>query len=223
MQNYRLELTPSPTKEGRAGMLFLRKDQAIRLLNVCKDRIADAPTQRLKLEALKQLLVIRYFMLNGLSPMELSNARIEHLDPVDCTLFLPQRHWKRNCLTNIDSETVKLQIIYTGDRKKGPLIRSRNTKGHIQPKGLWRLVKLIAQRTTIPNVQLISPLVLKRTFARLYIKTRGNTIAGLQKQFSHKHLWSTAHYLRFVLDDVKIEHNRMVRRIEEKESVRQIP
>jgi len=204
-------------------MLFLRKDQAIQLLTLSKERVATAQTHLQKDQRLKQLLVIRYFMLNGLSPMELSNARIEHLDPLEGTLYLPRRHWKRNCLTNIDSETVKLQIIYTGSRKKGPLIRSRNTKGHIQPKGLWRLVKLIAERTTIPNAEKISPLILKRTFARLYIKTRGNTIAGLQKQFSHKHLWSTAHYLRFVLDDVKIEHNRMVRQVEETKSVRQIP
>lgn len=203
-------------------MLFLRKDQVTELLQCCEQRLADAPTRGRKDQKLKQLLIIRYFMLNGLSPMELSNARIEHLDPFEGTLFLPKRHWKTNCITDIDSETVKLQIIYTSDRKKGPLIRARNTKGHIQPKSFCRLVKLIAQHTTIPNAEKITPIVLKRTFARLYIKTLGNTVAGLQKQFSHKHLWSTAHYLRFVLDDVKLEHNRMVSRIEKTKFVRQI-
>lgn len=216
MQNYRLQLSSSPTEEVRSGMLFLRKDQAVQLLQLCRERIATAPTQGRKSQRLKQLLMIRYFMLNGLSPMELSNARIEHLDPMEGTLFLPRRHWKKDCLTDIDEETVKLQIIYSGSRKKGPLVRSRNTRGHIQPKSFCRLVKLVAVHTTIPNAERITPLILKRTFARLYIKTPGNTIAGLQKQFSHRHLWSTAHYLKFVLDDVKIEHNRMVRRIEER-------
>lgn len=207
-------------------MLFLREDQATELLDRTTERAVVALTRGRLDQNLKQLLVIRYFMLNGLCPMELSGGRIEHLDPFEGTLFLPKRHWKKNCLTNIDSETVKLQIIYSGSRKKGPLIRSRNSKGHIQPKSFCPMVKRIAQHTTITNAEQITPIVLKRTFARLFIKTPGNTIPGLQKQFSHKHLWSTAHYLRFVLDDAKIEHSRMVRRVEYgkvSKSVRQIP
>ena len=154
-------------------------------------------------------------MFNGLSPMELAAARIEHLDPVAHELFLPKRHWKKNCVTDIDPETVKLQIIYSGNRKKGPLLISRQTRGHFTRDGLWRLVKRVALRTSIPSAEKVCPLILKRTFARIFLKTPGNTVAALQKAFSHKHLWSTAHYLKFLLDDVHHEKSRMMRRIED--------
>lgn len=179
-------------------MLFLRLDQALELLRACKN--------------LRETLVIRYMMYNGLSNMEVANARIEHLDPVECHLFLPRRHWKDNQITDIDPETVKLQIMYTGSRKKGPLIRRRDG-AHVTRMWLWQIVKNVAQRTAIPDAQAICPLILKRTFARIFLRTPGNTLLGLQKAFSHFHIWSTGHYLRCVLDDLKEEKIRMMERI----------
>jgi len=196
-----VQLSPQPGDPLRrepGAMLFLRLDQASELLSACRD--------------LRERLIIRYFWLNGLSPMELSNGRIEHLDPLSCTLFLPRRHWKRNCLTDIDSETVRLQVIYSGDRTEGPLIRVRGG-GRPAPMTLWDIVKNIALRTSIPGREAISPLVLKRTFAREWLLS-GGSVGTLQKQFSHKHLWSTAHYLRFVMEDVQPNHRRMVRQLE---------
>lgn len=180
-------------------MLFLRMDQAVQLLKATK--------------TIRETLVIRYFLLNGLSPMELSNARIEHLDPVTCTLYLPKRHWKRNQLADIDVETVKLQIIYSENRITGPLIRSRLRKP-LKPISLWLIVKNIAKRTNIPGKENVSPIILKRTFARMWLLSHGS-VGSLQKQFSHKHLWSTAHYLRFVMEDVKPDHRRMVKHMTE--------
>jgi len=186
-----------PSQRQRA-MLFLRLDQAKQLLKAAKN--------------LRERLVIRYFLYNGLSPMELSNARIEHLDPVNCTLYLPKRHWKKNCLANIDDDTVRVQIVYSENRTEGPLIRSRLRK-RLKPISLWLIVKNIASRTNIPGKEQISPLILKRTFAREWLLPdsdgRRGCVGTLQKQFSHKHLWSTAHYLRFVMEDVKPNHKRM--------------
>lgn len=204
-------------------MLFLRLDQALELLQacqICEQHVANK-TQR-KQVILKQTLAVRYFMFNGLSPMELANARIEDLDPIECSLFLPRRHWKRNCITDIDSETVRLQIIYSQNRKKGPLLVSRKTKGHYTSRGLWDLIKRISNRTNIPNKEVITPLILKRTFAREYLLTPSNTVGSLQKQLGHKHLWSTAHYLRFLMEDVRRNHSQMMERIkrEETKSVR---
>ena len=162
---------------------------------------------------MKERLVIRYMVFNGLSPMEVSGARIEHLDPVECTLFMPRRHWKNNETTDIDPETVRLQIIYSGARKRGPLVRSK-TGGHYVRQTLWRIVKAVALRTSIPGKEAISPLILKRTFARVFLRTPGNTLAALQRAFSHKHLASTAHYLRFVLNDVRREKAKMMERVE---------
>ena len=182
---------------GSGRLQFLWFDQALEVLNA-----AESPQER---------LVIRYFLFNGLSPMELSNARIEHLDPISCTLFLPRRHWKNNCTADIDAETVRLQAVYSGDRKTGPLILVRGNKN---PKHttLWKLVKTVAARTSIPGKKHISPIVLKRTFARMWMLSGGN-VGSLQRQFSHKHLWSTARYLRFVMEDVKPNHRRMMRRV----------
>jgi integrase len=190
-------------------MLFLRLDQALQLLDATKN--------------MKEKLVVRYMVFNGLSPMEVSAARIEDLDPVENILFLSKRHWKKNCVCNIDAETVKLQIIYSGNRKKGPLLRSMRG-GHFSRFGIWQIVRIVAMRTMIPDKKKVSPLVLKRTFAREYLKTPGNTVCSLQKQFGHKHLWSTAHYLRFTLEDVRRNHVRMMDRIRsvKTESVRQI-
>lgn len=196
-------------------MLFLRLDQALELLRACHkiDPRLKNPKLRKQL-ILKRKLAVRYFMYNGLSPMELANARIEHLDPVNRELFLPRRHWKDNQVTDIDPETVRLQIMYSGNRKKGPLLISRKTQGHFARNGLWDLIKRIAAQTNILGKQQINPLILKRTFARIFLKTPGNTVAALQKAFSHKHLWSTAHYLRFVLDDVRREKGEMMKRVE---------
>lgn len=190
-------------------MLFLRLDQALEMVNTTKN--------------MKEQLTLRYIVFNGLSPSEVAAARIEHLDPVDCTLFLPKRHWKHNCICNIDSETVKQQIVYSDGRKKGPLLRSQKG-GHYGRHGIWHIVRRVALRTMIRSKEKISPRTLKRTFAREYLMTPGNTIGSLQKQFSHKHLWSTAHYLRFIMDDVRRDHARMMERVEsvKTEFVRQI-
>lgn len=179
--------------DGAEALLFLRLDQARELLRAAR--------------TLREKLVIRYFMLNGLAPTELSLARLEGLDPINCTLFLPKRHWKRNCLADIDTETVKLQILYAGDRVDGPLVRGRHGKT-LKYQRLWEIVKAVARRTMIPQKEKISPLVLKRTFARQWLLS-GGSVGTLQKQFSHKHLWSTAHYLRFVMEDVKPDHARV--------------
>ena len=178
-------------------MLFLRMDQALELLRAAKN--------------MKERLVIRYMLFNGLSPMEISSARIEHLDPIENTLFLPRRHWKTNCVTDIDPETVRLQILYSEDQREGPLIRSQ-MRGHYSLKGIWGVVKRVARRTYIPNKELISPIILKRTFAREWLQAQG-TLGTLQKQLGHKHLWSTAHYLRYVLEDVRRNHAKFMRRI----------
>lgn len=189
--------------------LFLRLDQALQLLDAAKN--------------LTETLVIRYCQFNGLSPMEIGAARIEHLDPVECILFLPKRHWKRNCICKIDDETVRLQIMYCGSRKKGPLLRSQRGT-HFTRHGIYNTVKRVALRTMIPDKEAVSPRTLKRTFAREYLMTTGNTICSLQRQFGHKHLWSTAHYLRFDLSDVRRDHTRMMERIKNArtKSVRQI-
>lgn len=188
--------------EGKS-MLFLRRDQARELLRSCA--------------SLRERLIVRYFMLNGLSPMELTTGRLENLDPVDCTLYLPRRHWKRNCLADIDAETVKLQILYAEDREEGPLVRSRRRRS-LGKFGLWKAVKRIAMRTGIPGKGKVSPLVLKRTFAREWLIS-GGSVGSLQKQLSHKHLWSTAHYLRFVMDDVRPDHARMIRKLRTTETI----
>lgn len=181
-------------------MLFLRDDQAKELLSAA--------------ETLREKLVIRYFMLNGLAPMELSLARLEGLDPVNCTLFLPKRHWKKNCLADIDFETVRLQVVYAGERIEGPLLLGR--KGNVKQVWLWHIVKTVASRTNIAGKDKVSPIILKRTFARAWLLSGSNkdggNLATLQKQFGHKHLWSTAHYVRFFMEDVKIDHKRMIDR-----------
>lgn len=144
--------------------------------------------------------------------MEICNARIEHLDPVECHLFMPRRHWKDNQTGDIDPDTVRLQIVYSGARKKGPLLRSQKG-GHFTRHGIWHIVKRVTRRTAIPDAERICPLILKRTYARIFLRTPGNTIGALQKSFSHKHLSSTARYLRFVLNDVRREKVRMMRRV----------
>jgi len=174
-------------------MLYLKFDQALEFLSAVR--------------TMRERLIIRYFLLNGLSPMELSRACVEHLDPCSNTLFLPKRHWKKNCTTDIDAETIRLQILYSGDHREGPLIRSR-TGAHVTPCSLWKIVKLVAARTAIPGWENISPIILKRTFAREWLLSGGN-LGSLQKQFSHRHLSATAHYLRFIMEDVKYNHHRL--------------
>ena len=195
MQKYRYLYVPLRD----SPVLFLRLDQALQLERSAKD--------------LKERLVIRYCLYNGFSPMEISRARIEHLDPVLCKLFMPRRHWKNNCYPDVDPETVRLQIIYSGARKKGPLIRAHHG-GHLTRFGVWHIVKRAAQRTTIPDAERVCPLILKRTYARVFLKTPGNTVKELQESFDHIHLEATARYLRFTREDVARAKARMMRRVE---------
>jgi len=178
-------------------MLFLRLDQALELEKAARN--------------LKERLAVRYALWNGLSSGEIAAGRIEYLDPVECTLFLPWRHWKRNCIASVDPETVRLQAIYSGARKAGPLLRSQKG-GHFRRQSIYLIVVGVARRTNIPAKELVSPRTLKRTFAREWLLA-GGTLGSLQKQFSHKHLWSTAHYLRFVLEDVRSNHARLMERV----------
>lgn len=194
----RIEASFAKTEKS-SKLLYLRENYVPLLLEACR--------------TLREKLIVRYMVFNGLSSMELANARIEHLDPVDLVLYLPRRHWKKNETTDIDAETVQMQIVYSGSRKKGPLIRNIRTGGHLSKIWIWAIVKRVASRTTIPNADAISPLVLKRTYARLFLRTEGNTIGDLQRSFGHKHLWSTAHYLRFILDDAKVSKSRMMSRL----------
>ena len=192
-------------------MLYLRIDQARELLKAAR--------------TLREVLIVRYLQYNGFSPMEVGNARIEHMDPIQNKLFMPRRHWKNNCLADVDPETVRLQIIYCGSRKKGPLLRSR-LGGHLSRIGIWWIVKQVAMRTDIPGKERICPLILKRTYARLFLKTFGNTIIELKKSFDHKHLAATARYLRFTDEEVQIAKSRMMERIGDgktTKSVRQVP
>jgi len=178
-------------------MLFLRLDQALEL-----EKAADN---------LKKRLAVRYAQFNGLSSGEIAAGRVEYMDPVECTLFLPWRHWKRNCLCSIDSETVKLQAIYSEGRKAGPLLRS-NKGGHLDRVAVYYIIKRVAAKTRIPGREGISPRTLKRTFAREWLLA-GGSLGSLQKQLGHKHLWSTAHYLRFILEDVQRNHARLMERV----------
>jgi len=178
-------------------MLFLRLDQALEVLKAARN--------------LKERLVVRYALWNGLSAGEIAAGRVEYLDPVECRLFLPWRHWKKNQLCSIDPETVRLQIMYSGARKAGPLLRSQKG-GHFRRQSVYEMVNRIARRTSIPGKEGISPRTLKRTFAREWLLA-GGTIGSLQRQFSHKHLWSTAHYLRFILEDVRRNHAKLMERV----------
>lgn len=182
---------------GFTPMLFLRLDQAIQLEKAAKN--------------LKERLAVRYALYNGLSSGEIASARIEHLDPVECTLFMPWRHWKKNQICDIDPETVRLQAEYSEPRVKGPLLRS-NKGGHYTREGVYYLIQRVAKRTDIPNRKGISPRTLKRTFCREWLLA-GGTVGSLQKQLGHKHLWSTAHYLRFVLKDVQVNHKRFMNHV----------
>jgi len=183
-------------------MLFLRLDLALELEKAARN--------------LKERLVVRYALWNGLSSGEIADARIEYLDPVECTLFLPWRHWKRGCIADIDPETVRLQSIYSGARKAGPLLRSQKG-GHFRRQSIYEIVNRIAWRTGLPAKELISPRTLKRTFAREWLLA-GGSLGSLQKQLGHKHLWSTAHYLRFLLEDVRRNHARLMERVEHAEA-----
>jgi len=183
-------------------MLFLRLDLALELEKAARN--------------LKERLVVRYALWNGLSSGEIAAARIEYLDPVEGTLFLPWRHWKRNCIASVDSETIRLQVIYSGARKAGPLLRSQKG-GHFRRQSIYCAVNRVALRTSIPAADEISPRTLKRTFAREWLLA-GGSLGSLQKQLGHKHLWSTAHYLRFLLEDVRRNHARLMERVEHAEA-----
>lgn len=191
---------------------------------------------------LKERLTIRYLLYNGLAPGELSRGRLEHLDAAEHVLFMPRRHWKRNCICNIDAETISLQAVYSEGRRKGPLLVS-GKGGHFTPGGIYKVVNRVAARTDISDKNRISPIVLKRTFAREWLRPRlvksilcprcghqidvdfqvvVGSLGSLQKQFSHKHLKNTAHYTRFVLEDVEPDHLRLMQKFMGKQELQEV-
>jgi integrase len=134
----------------------------------------------------------------------------------------------------IDKETLFLTAEYIGARKRGPLIRGwRGTP--LTRHAIWYIVKRTARRAGVRCADKISPRTLKYIFATTWLKPKPvpflvrcpccerafrvfiplpGSVGTLQKQLSHKHLESTAAYLRFVMDDVRPEYDRLMRYVQ---------
>ena len=201
-------------------MLLIRMDEAVKILEAAR-------TPRNK-------LVIRYMLFAGLESSEVIEAQIEYLDFMEGTLYLPRRHWGKDGYVYIDQMTLHLTAKHIGNRKKGPIIRGRHDKP-VTRMTIWRIVKEAAIRADVRCADKISPRTLKYVFATTWLKPKPvpflvrcpccdrvfqifiplpGSVGTLQKQLSHKKLESTAYYLKFVMDDVKPEHERLIRHIE---------
>ena len=201
-------------------MLRIRMDEAIHILEAA--------------ETLRNKLVIRYPLFAGLESSEVTEAQIEHLDFVEGTLYLPRRHWHKDGYACIDQETLHLTAKYIGNRKTGPIIRGPHG-GPVTKMTVWRIVREAAIRAGVRCADKINPRTLRYVFATTWLKPKPvpflarcpccdcvfqmfiplpGSVGTLQKQLSHKKLESTAAYLKFVMDDVKPEHERLIRYVQ---------
>ena len=209
-------------------MIYLRWDEAL--------RVEEAA------ESLRDRLIIRLCMYVGMRAHEVAEARIEHVDPVNGWIYVPHGHTSGPRISVIDRETLKLLAIYVGSRKKGPLLL-RNGGLPISRDTAYRAVRKAGERSGINKSKPIGPLVLKHTFSTTWlrgapktkilecpmcgaksvvdIKTPGN-IRLLQKQLGHQKLESTAHYLDWIPDEVKSEHERLFERKREASAVESV-
>lgn len=201
-------------------MLLIRMDEAIKILEAAK--------------TLRNKLVIRYLLFAGLASSEVTEAQIEHIDFVEGTLYLPRRHWGKDGYPCIDQETLHLTAKHIGNRKTGPIIRGWHDRP-VTKMTIWRIVRAAAIRADVRCADKIGPRTLKYVFATTWLKPKQvpflarcpccdrvfqifiplpGSVGTLQKQLSHKKLESTAAYLRFVMDDVRPEHERLIRYVE---------
>lgn len=201
-------------------MLLIRMDEAINIIDGAK--------------TLRDKLVIRYLLFVGLEPREIGEACIEHIDFVEGTLYIPSRHWHKDGYPCVDQETLHLTAKYAGSQTQGPLIRGAHG-GHLKRMQIWRIVRDAAVRAGVRCAHKIHPRTLKYIFATTWLKPKPvpflvrcpccdrvfqifiplpGSVGTLQKQLSHKHLSSTAHYLKFIMDDVRPEYDRLMRYVQ---------
>jgi len=177
-------------------MIYLSWDEAIRVE-------AAAPT-------LLDRLIVRLPLWVGMRAHEVSDARIEHVDPEQGLIYIPWGHRNGARLSCIDDGTLQLLATFTGPRKKGPLL----CKWDGCLLGRWNVyyaIHVCGELAGIHKAKPIGPTMLRHTFATTWLKRKGN-IRLLQKQLGHAKLESTAYYLDWIPEEVKEEYDELFNR-----------
>lgn len=157
--------------------------------------------------SLRSRLIVRLCLYTGMRAHEVADARIEDVDPVNGWIYIPHGHRSGPRYVAVDKETLRLLAVYVGSRKKGPLLvreDGRSISRFIVHYAIMRAGK----RSGIQKPKRISPVMLRHTFATTWLKRKGN-IRLLQKQMGHSKLESTAYYLDWMPEEVKMEYEQL--------------
>lgn len=158
-------------------------------------------------QSLQHRVIIRLHLYSGMRAHEVVDARIEDVDPVNSWIYVPHGHNAGPRYVIVDRETLRLLAMYVGDRKKGPLFLKADGSPITRYVAYYAVMRA-AGRTDIRKRKGISPLMLRHTFATTWLKRKGN-IRLLQKQMGHAKLESTAYYLDWMPEEVKIEYEQL--------------
>jgi len=146
-------------------------------------------------------------MYVGMRAHEVADARIEYIDPVNGWIYIPHGHNNGPRYAAVDSETICVIASHVGDRKKGPLITHANGE-RIGRWTVYYVVRTAGEKSLIRKGKPIGPCMLRHTFATTWLRRHGN-IRLLQQQLGHAQIRSTAYYLDWIPDEVKLEHSKL--------------
>jgi integrase len=174
-------------------MLYLRWEEALRV------EAAAA--------SLRDRLIVRLCMYGGLRAHEAADARIEDVDPAGGLIYVPHGHNNGPRYVAIDRETLRLLAVYVGPRKKGPLL-VREDRAPLTRWIVYYAIRKAGENAGIRKSKPVGPVMLRHTFATTWLKRKGN-IRLLQKQMGHTKLESTAYYLDWMPEEVKMEYDQL--------------
>jgi len=167
----------------------------------------EAKTVEGMAQSLQHRSIIRLCLYGGMRAHEVADARIEDVDPITGVIYVPHGHRNGPRYVAVDKETLRLLAVYVGPRKKGPLFVKADG-APITRYIVYYAVDRAAKRTGIKKRKGISPVMLRHTFATTWLKRKGN-IRLLQKQLGHAKLESTAYYLDWMPEEVKMEYEQL--------------
>jgi integrase/recombinase XerD len=152
------------------------------------DEVSDL---RKSCKSFDEEFIINVLLETGMRVSELANLREENVS------------WQRNCITLIGKGS-KRRVVPMSSLTRFYLtqIFSRSSKVKLAVRTIQKYVKNVAERSRIRKV--VSPHVLRHTFAVTYLHKGGN-LRALQAILGHSHIMTTDIYLNYsgkrVIDD----------------------
>lgn len=189
---------------------FLSKDEASRLLHICKHRRDTAKLMGNK-TAVRDYFVIHLALTTGLRVMEIAALKCSDifLDDRLCSVLVRKGKGSKKRLVYFTGPFRKhcreylrwKQQVGESVEQEAPLIISTNTRTHMTTRALQKSFKRCATKAQLNPTYSIH--CLRHTYACFLLKASNWNLRLVQKQLGHVRLSTTQVYADVMMPDVK--------------------